>query len=84
VAAKKQPLDAKQAAPFIEQYLVNQKKLELARAEVKQLRDAAKIEYVGIFAEDAAAKPAADPKPVNAGPADATKSAIDKGIAGLR
>ena len=83
-ATEKQPLDAKQAAPFIEQYLVNQRKLELARAEVKQLRDTAKIEYVGIFAENAAAKPVADSKPPSAPPVDATKSAMDRGIGGLR
>ncbi len=80
-ATEKQPLDEKQATPFIEQFLVNQKRLELARNEVKQVRDAAKIEYVGTFAEEAGApaKPAAAKVP----PAT-EKSAIDKGVAGLR
>lgn len=49
--AQSQPaaLDLKQATPLIEQFLVNGKRLELAKAEVKKLRDAAKIEYVGEF-----------------------------------
>jgi EpsD family peptidyl-prolyl cis-trans isomerase len=86
-AAESQPLDEKQATPFIEQFLLNQRRLELARSEVKQARDAAKIEYVGAFAEAAAAPKAAEaakapPSPEVAKPAD--KSAIDKGVAGLR
>ena len=82
-ATEKQPLDEKQATPFIEQFLTNQKRLELARAEVKQARDAAKIEYVGAFAEAAPAAPKAEP--AKADPAKAAeKSAIDKGVAGLR
>jgi EpsD family peptidyl-prolyl cis-trans isomerase len=80
-ATEKQPLDEKQATPFIEQFLVNQKRLELARAEVKQARDAAKIEYVGTFAEAAAKAPEA--RKADA-PKAAEKSAIDKGVAGLR
>jgi EpsD family peptidyl-prolyl cis-trans isomerase len=85
-ATEQQPLDEKQATPFIEQYLVNQKKLELARSEVKQAREAAKIEYVGTFAA-APAKPPATPKadaPQPDAPKAAEKSAIDKGVAGLR
>jgi EpsD family peptidyl-prolyl cis-trans isomerase len=81
-ATEQQPLDEKQATPFIEQFLLNQKKLELARSEVKQAREAAKIEYVGSFAEGAAAKAPEAPKPAAAKAAE--KSAIDKGVAGLR
>jgi len=81
-ATEKQPLDEKQATPFIEQFLMNQKRLELARAEVKQAREAAKIEYVGTFAQAAAAKTPEAPKAD--APKAAGKSAIDKGVAGLR
>jgi hypothetical protein len=59
-AVEKQPLDQKQATPFIEQFLVNQKKVELARSEMKQMRDTAKIEYVGSFAEGATSTGAAE------------------------
>jgi EpsD family peptidyl-prolyl cis-trans isomerase len=82
-ATEKQPLDEKQATPFIEQFLVNQKRLELARNEVKQAREAAKIEYVGAFAEGAAAKTAPEARKSEA-PKAGEKSAIDKGVAGLR
>jgi EpsD family peptidyl-prolyl cis-trans isomerase len=84
-ATEQQPLDEKQATPFIEQFLVNQKKLELARSEVKQAREAARIEYVGSFAEAAAKAPeAAKADAPKADAAKAEKSAIDKGVAGLR
>ena len=80
-ATEKQPLDEKQAEPFIEQFLMNQKRLDLARGEVKSLRDTAKIEYMGDFAANAPAKAAKAEKPP---PAADEKSAIDKGVAGLR
>jgi EpsD family peptidyl-prolyl cis-trans isomerase len=47
-----QPLTEKQAHPLIENILMAQKKSELVSAEIKRLREAAKIEYVGEFARD--------------------------------
>jgi EpsD family peptidyl-prolyl cis-trans isomerase len=79
-AVESQPLDERQAQPFIEQFLTNQKRVALAQEEVKGLRSTAKIEYVGEFAT--AAAPAEAPKP--AAPKAGEKSAIDKGISGLR
>lgn len=67
-SSDKQPLDEQQATPFIEQFLQNQRKLELAQNELKALRSAAKIEYVGEFA--APARPATPEKP--AAPADSS------------
>jgi EpsD family peptidyl-prolyl cis-trans isomerase len=52
-----QPVDLERARPAIEQYLLSERKRELVNKEVKDLRAAAKIEYVGKFA-DAAARPA--------------------------
>ena len=43
------PLDLVHATTQIEQFLTNGKRFETANAEVKKLRDAAKIEYVGEF-----------------------------------
>lgn len=98
VSSENQPLELKQATPFIEQFLINQKRSELASAEVKKLRTAAKIEYVGDFAKtevpaktateaskaDAAAAPAPAAAPAApAGEATAEKH-IDKGVAGLK
>ncbi len=53
------PLDVQHATLQIEQYLGNGKRLEIANAEVKKLRDAAKIEYLGDFEKS---KPAAADK----------------------
>jgi EpsD family peptidyl-prolyl cis-trans isomerase len=42
-------LDLQQATPLIEKFLLNKKRLQLAEAEVKKLRDKAKIDYAGNF-----------------------------------
>ncbi|MEO8442314.1 MAG: EpsD family peptidyl-prolyl cis-trans isomerase, partial [Betaproteobacteria bacterium] len=43
------PLDVQHATLQIEQYLMNAGRLEIAKAEVRKLRDAAQIEYLGEF-----------------------------------
>jgi EpsD family peptidyl-prolyl cis-trans isomerase len=53
------PIDETAAAPRIHQFLVNQRANEAVAADLKGLRAAAKIEYVGEFAEDL---PAAEAK----------------------
>lgn len=99
-ASRDMPMDEKAATPFIEQFLGNQKRMEAAEKEVKQLREKAKIEYQGDFAAaKAEEKPAATPvattpaaKPVAATPAPAAPAQaqaggathMDKGIAGLK
>ena len=45
--AQEAPLSEQQATPLIEQFLVARKRMELAAAEVRRLRDGARIEYVG-------------------------------------
>jgi EpsD family peptidyl-prolyl cis-trans isomerase len=50
-AAQTQPLSEEQAQPFIEQYLQNRERARLSDAEIKRLRAAAKIEYLGDFAK---------------------------------
>jgi EpsD family peptidyl-prolyl cis-trans isomerase len=50
-ASQSQPLDQAQARPFIEQFLQNRARLKLSEDDMKRLRAAAKIEYVGEFAK---------------------------------
>jgi len=47
VQAQDAPLSEQQAAPLIDQFLAARKRMELAAAEVRRLRDGARIEYVG-------------------------------------
>jgi len=46
IEIKDSPVTAKNAAPQIEQYLINKKTKEAADAEIKHLRSSAKIEYL--------------------------------------
>lgn len=46
-----QPVALDRATALIEQYLVNQKKREVAQSAVKELRSKGSIEYVGAFAK---------------------------------
>lgn len=49
VYAEHAPLTLQQAAPLIEKLLAGRKRLEIAAAEVKRLREIATIEYLGEF-----------------------------------
>src|SRR3954447_10477670 len=49
VGAQDAPLSERDAAPVIEQFIAGRKRLELASAEVRRLRETANIEYVGDF-----------------------------------
>lgn len=82
VASQEQPVTEDKAAPAIERFLLNQKRKELAEAEVKKLRDAAKIEYVGAFADAGAAAPATAAPAQPAAKPDA--GFVDKGLSGLK
>ena len=73
VSSQLAPVDEKSASASIEQFLTNRKREDLVRAEVKRLRDAAKIVYVGDFQklamQTAVAGPAGKPAP-SAAPAE--------------
>lgn len=82
---RSQPLSEDQARPVIEQYLLNERKRKLAEDDIKALRSAAKIEYVGKFAEGAASAaatsapaPAPAPAPVPATGGSAPAADITK------
>lgn len=84
--SKTAPIDRKSAEPAVERFLSNQKRTQLATAEVKQLRSAAKVEFVGEFAKgaaDSAAAEAAAPK-APAEKAKDDKNNIEKGLSGLK
>lgn len=52
--SREQPVSADQAQPAIEQFLLNERKRKLLEEHRKSLREAAKIQYFGQFAEAAA------------------------------
>lgn len=86
-SSRSQPVDEVRARPAIEAFLVNERKRAMIDKEIKALRAAAKVEYVGKFAEAAASapKPTALPAPVDAAASGATDaSALSKGLSGLK
>lgn len=86
-AIKDSPVTALNAAPQIEQYLINKKTKEIADAEITHLRSSAKIEYLNATAA-AQGKPAATQAPVSVSgtkPVDAAAgSQIERGAEGLK
>jgi len=98
VASKEQPVTFEQAKPAIEQFLTVERRREFAQKEMKNLRAAAKIEYIGKFAEKpasgAAEAAAAAASSVASAPsltaADAASApaldpaALSKGLSGLK
>lgn len=83
VSSREQPVTKEQARPVIERFLVNQKRMELAQAEVKRIKDAAKVEYLGAFAEQAKDQTAAA-KPAAPAPAKPAADFMDKGLSGVK
>jgi EpsD family peptidyl-prolyl cis-trans isomerase len=86
VASKAAPVDETTAGPRIEQFLYAQRSNQVIGEEMKRLKSAAKIEYVGEFAADAVV-PAAAVAPAKAGaqPTAGDKEInVDKGVRGLR
>jgi len=70
--SRSQPVSEEQARPAIEAYLLNERKRKLLEDDIKALRTAAKVQYVGKFAEAASAAGAVGgAAPVVPGPAAA-------------
>ena len=80
--SKSEPVDEARAKPAIEQFLANDAKRKVIEGDVKAMRAAARLEYVGNFAAGAAsavvAAPAAPAPTPAAGGLDA--EAISKGL----
>jgi len=72
--SRAEPVDAERAKPAIEQFLLNDAKRKLLEADMKSMRAAAKIEYVGNFAAGAASAAAAARAAAPATPAPASAS----------
>ena len=61
--SQRQPATEAQARASIEMFLLNQRRAELVAKDIKAMRDNAKIEYVGKFADMAASAPASTATP---------------------
>ena len=88
-ASRSDPVDEERAKPAIEQFLGNDAKRKLIDADMKAMRAAGKVEYVGKWAAAAsgvdstpAATAPATPAAASASGADA--AAISKGLSGLK
>ncbi|MCX9156653.1 EpsD family peptidyl-prolyl cis-trans isomerase [Niveibacterium sp. 24ML] len=82
-ASKTEPVSLDKAKGAIEQFLTNKAKSEAVAAEVKRLREAGKISYMGDFAKDAPAPKA----PEAQAPATTQSGAVEgmeQGIKGLK
>ena len=80
--SRSQPVSEEQARPAIEGYLLNERKRKLIEDDVKGLRTAAKIEYVGKFAEGKPGGAVAAPAtaaPASAAPAAAASTGLSAG-----
>ena len=53
-ATRSQPVDEPRASPAIEQFLLNERKRKLVEDDLKALRGASKVEYVGEYAKGGA------------------------------
>ncbi len=73
-SSRTQPVTLEQATPAIEQFLLNERKRKIIAKDMKAMRDAAKIEYVGKFALTPTPAPAGNAPPP-ATPAPAAPSA---------
>ena len=83
--SRMQPAAEEQSRPAIEQFLLNERKRKLAEDDMKALRAATKVEFVGKFAEAAASAPAvapvASPTPAAPGASGSLSSTdINKGL----
>jgi len=88
VKTQSAPIDLNAATPFIRNYFMNTRGKEFVEAEMKKLRQEAKVEYMGDFASQTASTQALESKVSAEKPAQdnnsAKKSAIEAGVAGLK
>jgi EpsD family peptidyl-prolyl cis-trans isomerase len=79
--SRSQPVTLEQARPAIEQFLLNDRKRDIIAKDLKAMRDAATIQYVGKYGEAASAPageaPAAPVAPATQAPAPAASGTLD-------
>ena len=79
--SRSQPVTLEQAKPAIEQFLLNDRKRDILAKDLKAMRAAATIQYVGKFGDAASAPvggaPAVSAAPVTAVPASAASGGLD-------
>lgn len=82
-ASRNEPVSEERARPAIEQFLANQNRRKVVGDDLKALRGAASVQYVGKFAQGAASAPAT-PEPtaaeVAASAAKGLESAVNQGL----
>lgn len=86
-ASRTMPVDETKAMPVIEQFLANQRKMEIVNRDMKQLREQAKIEYMGDFTAPAAKADASAVAPAKAAPAAPSANdagVLEKGLSSLK
>jgi EpsD family peptidyl-prolyl cis-trans isomerase len=86
-SSQSSPVAEAAALPRIEQFLTNQRASAAVTTNIKQLRAAAKITYMGEFAKaagTATVPPPVVPEPVPSFSAPDNASTIEKGVAGLK
>jgi EpsD family peptidyl-prolyl cis-trans isomerase len=81
--SRSQPVSLDQARPAIEQFILNERRRKLVEEDVKAMRAAATVEYVGKYAEAAASAPAAGELGAAGAAAETTTAAPAASGAGL-
>jgi EpsD family peptidyl-prolyl cis-trans isomerase len=84
LSSKEAPVDEAKAKPIIERFLQNKSKGEAVQAEMKRLKEATKITYLGEFATTATTPAKTEPPAAVAPKATDEQSTIEKGLKGLR
>ncbi len=84
VSAQSSPMDEATARPAIQQYLLNERKRQVVEKDIKALRDAGKIEYLGKFAAASAATAVALPAAPAIGASAAPTDVVVKRTSGLK
>ncbi len=75
--SRSQPVSLQQATPAIEQFILNERKREILAKDIKAMRGAAAIEYIGEFAQSAAPANGGEASAAIVQPAPAAASGLD-------